>query len=222
MVIALKVSSVNYNYPSDRPGSPPDSVNVLSSLDFILKKGEILYVRGESGGGKSTLLRLLNRLIEPNSGSIELYGVDYHTIDVLELRRRIQLVPQTPSLLHWITVHENLLLPTPEATQETVLKLTESFNLPPDILDKRGGDVSVGQAQRLCVIRALLLKPEVILLDEPTASLDPANRENFLKTFLMLQKEAGFSAIWVTHDELHISNGNNNNILHLINGSFHE
>jgi putative ABC transport system ATP-binding protein len=220
MVIAINVSSVSYTYPSDTPGSP-GSLHVLSSINFKLNKGEILFIRGESGGGKSTILRLLNRLIEPGSGSLELYGVDYQSIDVLELRRRIQLIPQTPSLLHGITVRENLLLPTPEAPEKSILKLTESFNMPADILEKRGGEVSVGQAQRLCVIRALLLKPDIILLDEPTASLDPANRENFLKTFLKLQGEAGFSTVWVTHDELHISNGNNR-ILHLNKGVFDE
>jgi len=217
MDIALNVSSVEYGYPSNTTGSL-DKVNVLFDLHFNLKRGEILYVKGESGGGKSTLLRLLNRLIEPSSGVLELYGVDYQALDVIELRKRVQLVPQTPSLLHGITVLENLLLPTPDVTEKSILKLTESFNLTPDILDKRGGEISVGQAQRICVIRALLLKPDVILLDEPTASLDPANRERFFNTFLSLQKEARFSAIWVTHDELQISNGNNR-ILHLDKGS---
>lgn len=217
MVIALNASSVSYKYPSDKTDSP-DSVNILSNLQFNLNKGEILYVRGESGGGKSTLLRLMNRLIEPDTGSLELYGIDYQLLDVLELRRRVQLVPQTPSLLQGISVRENLLLAAPEATDESIKKLTGAFNLPPEILEKRGGEVSVGQAQRLCVIRALLLKPEIILLDEPTASLDPGNRENFQKTFLALQQETGFSAIWVTHDELHISNGDNR-ILHLNKGS---
>ena len=220
MVIALTASSISYNYPSDRPGSP-DSVNVLSTLNFNLNKGEILYVRGESGGGKSTLLRLLNRLIEPTGGSLELNGIDYQSIDVLKLRRRVQFVPQTPSLLQGITVRENLSLALSGTPEGTIANLLESFNLPQAILDKRGGEVSVGQAQRLCVIRALLLKPEIILLDEPTASLDPANRENFLKTFLTLQKDARFSAIWVTHDELHISNGNNR-IVHLKKGNFDE
>ncbi len=193
--------------------SHPSQEYLISGLHFTLNKGELIFITGESGCGKSTFLKLLNRLLEPTSGSFELHGQRYSSFDTLKLRRKIQLVPQTPFLTQALVIDNLTLASKPE--EDRIEMLMDGFNLSLDILHKSGNELSVGQAQRLCVIRALLLKPEVILLDEPTAALDPKNRSDFRSSFEKIRKDEGIATVWVTHDD---PEGMEGKILHMENG----
>jgi putative ABC transport system ATP-binding protein len=187
----ISVSNLSHSYDGASP--------TLSNIDFTVQEGEVVYVSGPSGGGKSTILKILNRLLEPTSGKILFRGAAYESLDVGTLRKKIQLVQQTPVLFD-MSVLENLRLATPDAEVEKISRLLDELNLPPDILKKNGKKLSVGQAQRVCLARSLLLEPDVLLLDEPTAPLDPENREIFQAVFEKVRGEFGLSAVWVTHD----------------------
>lgn len=191
MASLIHAHNVAYGYPSSKS-------EVLRHVNFTLNRGELIYIRGESGNGKSTFLKILNRLLDPTSGALLFDGKPYAEVDILQLRKKIQLVPQTPFLFP-VSVAENLKMASPYAQNE-VEELLRAFNLPPALLEKEGRQLSAGQASRICVIRSLLLEPELLLLDEPTSALDPKNSELFHKTFAGLRKKRNFAAVWVTHD----------------------
>lgn len=191
MANLLHVKDLSYGYSNHN--------NTLSSLYFTLESGEIVYIRGESGCGKSTFLKLLNRLLEPTEGGLEFHGSPYTEIDPTQLRKKLQFVPQLPFLFP-VPILDNLKMAATDATTGEIEELMRGFNLPLDLLKSDGNRLSVGQAARLCVIRSLLLKPEVLLLDEPTAALDPDNREAFYRTFEAMRKKFTIATVWVTHD----------------------
>ncbi len=172
---------------------------VLSGANFSLEAGEVAYVSGPSGCGKSTFLRMLNRLLEPTSGELLFKGRPYGNIDVRSLRKKVHLVQQTPALFD-MSVLQNLLLAAPNAGTDRITSLLEDMNLPADILEKNAKKLSVGQMQRVCVARSLLLDPEALLLDEPTAPLDPENAELFRTLVERMRAKSGLAAVWVTHD----------------------
>lgn len=191
MANLLHVKDLSYGYSNQK--------ETIDSLHFTLKQGETVYIRGESGCGKSTFLKLLNRLLEPTGGGLEFHGNPYTEIDPAELRKKLQFVSQLPFLFP-VPVLDNLKMAATDATTGEIEELMRGFNLPTDLLRSDGNRVSVGQAARLCVIRSLLLKPEVLLLDEPTASLDPDTREAFYRTFEAVRKKFTIAVVWVTHD----------------------
>ena len=191
MANIVEIKNLSYAY-----GHP---LVTLDKINFTLNRGEMVYLSGESGCGKSTLLKLLNRLLEPASGALFYDGKEYADITPMELRKKIQFVSQTPFLFP-ISVVENFKIASPDCTDEELEELMRGFNLPLDLLQKDGKHLSVGQATRICVIRSLLLKPEVLLLDEPTAGLDPRNVDIFFRTFEEMRANRKFATVWVTHD----------------------
>lgn len=174
-------------------------VELFKDLSFTLDQGEVVYLHGSSGCGKSTFLKLLNRLIEPTAGVMEFMGRPYASQDVLELRRNIQLVHQTPFLFP-VSVEENLRMANRSLNVSKAVELFQAFNLSESLLYQNGNCLSVGQAQRVCVIRSLLIEPKVMLMDEPTAVLDPQNRELFNRTLEEIRGSLGFAVVWVTHE----------------------
>ncbi|MFQ5432014.1 MAG: ATP-binding cassette domain-containing protein [Nitrospinota bacterium] len=188
-IVQIKNLSFGYDYP----------LITLNAINFTLNRDEMVYLSGESGCGKSTLLKLLNRLLEPDTGALFYDGKQYADIEPMELRKKIQFVSQTPFLFP-ISVLENFKVSSPECTEEEVEELMRGFNLPLDLLQSGGNRLSVGQAARISVIRSLLLRPEVILLDEPTAALDPRNTDIFFRLYDELRKKLKFATIWVTHE----------------------
>ncbi|MYT27589.1 MULTISPECIES: ATP-binding cassette domain-containing protein [unclassified Streptomyces] len=147
---------------------------LLDEVTCQIPAGACTALMGPSGAGKSTLLRLLNRLEEPTAGRIRLHGRPLPDGDVLALRRRVGLVGQQPVLL---TDHvpDELRVGRPGLTDDQAQTLLEQVGLPITMLARRTAGLSGGEAQRLCLARALAVGPEVLLLDEPTSALDAAS-----------------------------------------------
>ena len=172
---------------------------VLVDVDATFPGGECAAVVGSSGAGKTTLLRLLNRLAEPDRGRILLDGTPITRLDVLELRRRVGLVPQHPLLLT-DTVADELRIARPGLSDEQVGSLLMRAGLPAVFGDRRCAELSGGQAQRVCLARALTVEPQVLLLDEPTSALDPTTTA-VVGELIGDHTAAGGTVVLVSHDE---------------------
>src|SRR5437764_8785314 len=172
---------------------------ILSALTVELQEGMTALV-GPSGAGKSTLLRLLNRLADPDSGTVQYRGRDVRDYDVRELRREVALVPQLPALLPG-SVAENVRygprLCGRGCELESALTLA---GLNGKFAERSARQLSVGEQQRVMLARALALEPNVLLLDEPTAALDERSRDAVERTLLRLRSELELSYVLVTHD----------------------
>jgi putative ABC transport system ATP-binding protein len=177
-----------------RAGKP-----VLRGLSARLPEGASCLA-GPSGSGKSTVLRLLNRLADPDSGTVRYRGEDVRARDVLELRREVCLVPQLPALLPG-TVAENVRHAGRLGHQDPdVPALLDLAGLDASYADRDGARLSVGEQQRAMLARALALEPRVLLLDEPTSALDEAARGAVEATLRHLRERVEVSTVLVTHD----------------------
>ncbi|BCS89457.1 ABC transporter ATP-binding protein [Pseudodesulfovibrio sediminis] len=180
---------------------------ILRETSLTFEQGGYYLVRGPSGSGKSTLLRLLCRLEESTGGTIRYKDCDISDMAPHVLRRCVAYVQQMPTLLPG-TVRDNLLLPFSFQANKILsvpsdLELSaflDSFLLNGVRLDSAADRLSVGQSQRICLIRSLLLNPEVILLDEPTASLDAKSAEVVLHKAQALS-DKGVTVIMISHTE---------------------
>jgi ABC-type methionine transport system ATPase subunit len=183
---------------------PAAPVRLLDGVDLTLERGGLLHVVGPSGSGKSSLIRLINRLDEPTAGRLEVLGRPIDQWPVRLLRRRVGMAFQEPSLLG-LTVRENLRLPfdlnrsMPADLAERIDKLLEQTGLSRELLDRDETRLSVGQKQRVALARALIVEPELLLLDEPTASLDPRSAERLLDNISAIRDERTLSLVMVTH-----------------------
>ena len=176
---------------------PPDAP-ILRDVSVDIPCRGITAVAGPSGSGKSTLLRLLNRLDDPLAGSIVLDDRRLDQWDPSELRRRVAMVFQRPPLFRG-TVLDNLRVALPDVTGERAVHVLDHVGLDAGLLGRAAADLSGGEAQRMCIARALLTNPTVLLADEPTAALDSAAR----RTIEELGREIAADdvpIVWVTHD----------------------
>lgn len=186
----------------------PDGPDLFADFDLAVEAGGYYAVRGPSGAGKSTLLRLLCRLEEPVSGEILFQGRPLAEYAPPGLRRTVCLIQQTPQVLP-ISVRENLLLPftlaanasLPQPDDQDLLARLHGFRLADVALTAQAASLSVGQRQRLCLIRALLLGPKALLLDEPTSALDPESAAVVMAEIARVNAEEGVTVIMVTHAE---------------------
>ncbi|MGC9554357.1 MAG: ABC transporter ATP-binding protein, partial [Thermoplasmatota archaeon] len=156
-----------------------DGRRVLSGIDLEVKSGEIMALVGPSGSGKSTLLRCLNRLLEPDEGTITFQGTDIRELPPVTLRRSLVLVPQE-SVMFPGTVYDNVAYgPALQGTvdHEHVLRCIADAGLPSSLVDRPADRLSGGEKRRVTLARALALRPDILLLDEPTAGVDPKNVE---------------------------------------------
>lgn len=169
---------------------------VLDDVDLELGLDGVVAVVGPSGAGKTTLLRLCNRLEVPTAGRVLLDGRDLAGIDPVALRRRVGMIFQQPAVFAG-TVEDNLAAAGPSALG--CAEALARVGLPADLLARRADDLSGGEAQRVCLARALRTEPEVLLMDEPTAALDPRSREVVEDLALDLAR-GGTPSLWVTHD----------------------
>jgi osmoprotectant transport system ATP-binding protein len=180
---------------------------ILESISFEVERGETLVLLGRSGSGKTTALRLINRLLDPNSGTIFVDGQDIAQLDPIALRRRTGYVIQEFGLLpHW-TVEQNVaLVPRlsgwPEEKQkERARELLGQVGLG-EMAERPPRQLSGGQRQRVGVARALAAEPGLLLFDEPFGALDPVTRHEMQQQFLRLQERYKVAAVFVTHDLL--------------------
>ncbi|MDO9407911.1 ATP-binding cassette domain-containing protein [Patulibacter sp.] len=171
---------------------------VLDGARLTLLPGTVTALVAPSGAGKSTLLRCLNRLTRADSGTVRLAGRDVATIDPRELRRRVALVVQTPTMLPG-TVAENVAYALPRATPGDVEAALRAADLPPAFADRDAAGLSGGERARVAVARALARAPEVLLLDEPTAALDADSAAVIGRTLRRLA-EGGLAVCLAVHD----------------------
>lgn len=176
-----------------------DGAPVLSGVTAVVPQRQLTVVAGPSGSGKTSLLRLCNRLDVPTHGSIEFRGHNLLQIDPRKLRRRVGMVFQRPVLFPG-TVRDNLLAADGTATEAKMQSALGDVELDSSFLDRIGDDLSGGEAQRVCLARALMCEPEVLLMDEPTASLHPSASRTLESTVRRLKTESAVDVIWVTHD----------------------
>ena len=179
-------------------GEGEDHVHPLSGVDLAVEAGRVTVVVGHSGSGKSTLLRLLNRLEEPSAGRVLFHGRPLPTYDVLEVRRRIGLLMQRPTPFPG-TVAENLRAGAPAITDAAAVALLDRVGLPPEFLGRDAEELSGGEAQRVCLARALAVGPEVLLLDEATSALDPFAAQ-VVEGVVRALAEEGVAVVLVSHD----------------------
>lgn len=180
---------------------------ILDDLNLQIAQGEILILLGESGCGKTTTLKLINRLIEPTSGEILVEGTRTTDWDAIELRRHIGYVLQEAGLFPHFTVAENVsLVLRLEKWDETkkrdrTREMLELVGLDATkFADRFPHELSGGQRQRVGVARALAADPSIVLLDEPFGALDAITRTNLQKEFARLVRDLGKTAVFVTHD----------------------
>jgi osmoprotectant transport system ATP-binding protein len=182
---------------------------VVDRLSLAVARGERLVLLGGSGSGKTTTLKMVNRLIEPDGGRVELEGVDVAALPAHVLRRRIGYCFQRVGLFPHMTVGENVgitprLLGWPAARMAA--RIDELLDLvelePARFRDRPPASLSGGQQQRVGVARALAASPSVLLLDEPFGALDPLTRARLQRSFVALARRLDLAAIFVTHDIL--------------------
>ena len=179
---------------------------LVHELAFSVRQGETLVLLGRSGSGKTTSLKLINRLLEPSAGEVRVNGRPTTAWDPIRLRRGIGYVIQEGGLFPHFTVARNIaLVPRiekwpPERVQARVEELLALVGLSSDLATRYPQQLSGGQRQRVGVARALAADPPIVLLDEPFSGLDPITRSELQKEFRALQQRMKKAVILVTHD----------------------
>lgn len=201
----LEAKGVKKNFA--RGGNSGSVLEAVKPLDFSLESGELVEITGRSGSGKSTLLSMMAGMLVPTGGSICIDDTDIYSMKEEERSRlrndRIGLIPQGHTALRSLTVLENVMLPfvlyhretPPEDRAKELLQKVGLF----DVKDERPNALSGGELRRMAVARALLMKPEVLLADEPTAGLDDENVELVME-LLRSAADEGASVLLVTHE----------------------
>ena len=176
---------------------------LLRNVSFVLQRGEKAVLQGPSGCGKSSLLKSLVGLFPIKTGEVRVDGIELHPSTVADIRGRVAFVGQEPELLEE-GVLDALLLPfsfrahrhLKRPTRSEILRLLDRLRLPEELLTRTTDQLSGGEKQRLVILRALLLKKELFLLDELTSALDPESREAVIETLLT----PSFSVLSISHD----------------------
>lgn len=203
----IKLENINYN-------------GILSINSLNIEEKQVTFVVGKSGSGKSTLLKLINNMISSKYGNIYYRGKNIYEIDSIELRKKIVMVPQNIIVFEG-TIRENLLKgielrKEPLADDEFLKEILEVICLNKG-LDENAKVLSGGEKQRLILGRALALRCEVLMLDEPTASLDGKTSEEVLKNIIRFSKKREISLIIITHD-LRLANSYSEKKIEIIDG----
>lgn len=201
----IKVTDLSYIY---QQGMPFESV-ALENINFEIPDGDFVAVIGHTGSGKSTLIQHLNALVKPTSGKIEIDGVDITAegVDLKQVRRDVGLVFQYPEhQLFEETVYKDIAFGpknmglSDEEIRERVLQAMHFVGLSEELLEKSPFELSGGQKRRVAIAGVLSMRPKVLILDEPTAGLDPKGRDEILNQLVALHKEnKNMTIIFVSH-----------------------
>ena len=180
---------------------------IIDDISFVIEDGEFVVLLGESGCGKTTTLKMINKLISPSSGTVEINGQDIGDADPIALRRRMGYVIQQIGLFPHMTVRENIEIiakmnnKDKGRLEQNARRLMEMVNLDPDqFLDAYPSEMSGGQQQRAGVVRAFMTDPEIILMDEPFSALDPITRTQIQNALIDMQTALKRTIVFVTHD----------------------
>lgn len=200
---AIHIQDCYFAYTLEHP--------ILHIPSFTVDSGSTVFLRGPSGSGKSTLLQLCTGMLVPQKGQIQVLG---NTINSLAASARDQfrashigMVLQQFNLIEYLTVYDNIMLAQHFAEKSSSNKSTEYLNelrqvlcLPPELLNRKASELSVGQQQRVAILRALINRPELLIVDEPTSALDEAAKTGFMKTLFSLQALTKCTLLFVSHD----------------------
>lgn len=202
----VRMSNVRFSWPGQETA-------LLNICDLQVGKGEHVLIRGSSGSGKTTLLNLLTGITVPQSGSVEVLGASLPSLSQRERDQfradNLGVIFQQFNLLPYLSLLENAVLPCWFSRQrreragdvtEAALRLFAALNIPADLLAKPVGKLSVGQQQRVAVVRALIGSPAIVIADEPTSALDAENRDRFLQLLFQEADKRGCTLIFVSHD----------------------
>jgi len=196
--LAIEFRDVAYRLDNGR--------ELLHNLDLQVERGETLVLLGRSGSGKTTTLKLINRLLEASEGDVLVEGQPVRSWDVIRLRRKIGYVIQEIGLFPHFTIERNIgLVPQidnwpPERVHKRVRELLKIVGLDSDLAARYPRELSGGQRQRVGVARALAADPPILLMDEPFGALDPITRAELQREFLNLQQRLQKTVVFVTHD----------------------
>jgi osmoprotectant transport system ATP-binding protein len=195
-------AAIQFDHVSFRRNGRP----LLQDLDLAVNQGETLVLLGRSGSGKTTTLRLINRLLLPTEGEVRVQGIPTTQWDAIRLRRSIGYVIQDGGLFPHFTVERNIaLVPRienwpPERVHARVRELLDIVGLNTELASRYPAELSGGQRQRVGVARALAADPPILILDEAFGALDPITRSEMQKEFRALQQRMRKAVIFVTHD----------------------
>jgi D-methionine transport system ATP-binding protein len=196
---------------------------LLQDISFQVFPGDRIAIIGPTGAGKTSLLRLINRLSEPSSGNIYLNGQDYRQISPISLRCQVNLLLQEPKLLG-MSVKEALIYPLKlqkldsKEIQQRLVEVLQQLNIPNEWLERTEVQLSVGQRQLVAIARSFMLQPQVLLLDEPTSALDRAKANTVIQVLRQLTDDKKIAVLMVNH-QLDIAEKFANRLLYLQNGS---
>jgi len=177
----------------------PDGTVLLHEVDLAIPADRTTVVVGPSGAGKSTLLRLCNRLEVPSEGTVSYRGTSLADLDPRQHRRCVGMVFQRPVLFPG-SAADNLRAADPDADHAALVDVLDAVGLDAALLERAADALSGGEAQRLCIARALLTSPEALLLDEPTSALDEDSRDE-VEGLADRLRERGVTLVWITHDQ---------------------
>ena len=184
-----------------------DGQEILKDFNLSVKEGEFLTVIGRSGCGKTTMLKLMNGLLTPDTGKVYVEGKNIAETDIISLRRRIGYVIQNRGLFPHMTVEKNITYvpvisgkKNKKENHELALKLLKLVGLEEEKLQRYPSELSGGQQQRVGIARALAANPKILLMDEPFGALDEITRQTMQDEILRLQKELELTIIFITHD----------------------
>ncbi|MBA3920827.1 MAG: ATP-binding cassette domain-containing protein [Nostocaceae cyanobacterium] len=213
----LRLEQVNlYAKRHQQQGYP-----ILEDISFEVKAGDRVAIVGSIASGKTSLLRLLNRLSEPSSGKIYLENQEYSQIPVLKLRSQITLVPQEPKLLG-MTVREALTYPLvlrgvpKQVIQQRLTESLDQLHIDSDLLGRTEVQLSLGQRQIVALARALMIQPQILLLDEPTSALDAGRATHLLTVLTDLSLKP--TTIFMVNHQLNLAQTFCTRLLHLQQG----
>jgi putative ABC transport system ATP-binding protein len=200
----LELNQVSFSYPGGKP--------VMHEVNLEISENDLIVIKGESGAGKSTFLKLFNRFCDPDSGRVLFNNMELYEYKIDDIRSSIIYLPQLPLMIEG-TVEDNLSFPfsfhAHKAKKYDRVKAAEwleyfQLDLPPE---HDALKLSTGQKQRIALIRAMLLGPRVLLLDEPGSSLDSVNKKLIDRKIETLVNSSGISVLIATHSEIGFKEG---------------